>query len=338
MSEEYTKYLNVVSDGPKFDRILFNNASDLPEMTQDDLAQYDFQIVQIPIRTIISDAIINFRHFQANIDPASFRNDIVAKLDVMLDAALAYQRQSGMLTFVTNFLVPQTSFAASLKSDVYGDNLAEHIKVLNDHLARRVNAIDNAFLVDIDNIAAYIGRAHVTDDWTHLAAHGSLYDGNWTETDQEPFLYPYGNLRINDFCPSLSVEFFALFWRNIECLVRTVRQIDQVKLVIFDLDNTLWRGLIGDHYVSDEGKPYPYGWPEGVAEAIHHLRARGILVALCSKNDAALVEARWERAHPFGWLRLDDFVERKINWQQGHQHRRDHGQGQPDGQKRCLCG
>jgi FkbH-like protein len=48
---------------------------------------------------------------------------------------------------------------------------------------------------------------------------------------------------------------------------------------------------------------------------IHHLRARGILVAICSKNDEEVVRSLWERASPYNWLTLDDFVIRKINWQ-----------------------
>jgi FkbH-like protein len=96
---------------------------------------------------------------------------------------------------------------------------------------------------------------------------------------------------------------------------RVVRQIDSVKLVIFDLDDTLWRGLIGEHYGDDaDRRPVWVGWPLGVHEAIQHLKARGILVAACSKNNLDVVKTRWNRPIPLEWITLDDFVSTEIGW------------------------
>jgi FkbH-like protein len=46
---------------------------------------------------------------------------------------------------------------------------------------------------------------------------------------------------------------------------------------------------------------------------VQHLRARGIITAICSKNDEGLVRTRWSRA-VLPWLTLDDFALRAINW------------------------
>jgi FkbH-like protein len=55
------------------------------------------------------------------------------------------------------------------------------------------------------------------------------------------------------------------------------------------------------------------GWPLGIAEAIGHLKRRGVLVAIISKNDESKVEQLWKAR--FGRrLLLEDFVSRKINW------------------------
>ena len=74
------------------------------------------------------------------------------------------------------------------------------------------------------------------------------------------------------------------------------------KLVACDLDNTLWRGVIG----------------EGLGVTHHYdrqapllaLKARGVVLAINSKNDPA--KAVWDA--PKGRLALGDFVSRQINW------------------------
>jgi FkbH-like protein len=74
-----------------------------------------------------------------------------------------------------------------------------------------------------------------------------------------------------------------------------------VKLVVWDLDNTLWRGVLleGDHIVL----------ADGVAEIIRELDARGILQSLASKNDATLAMAKLAE---FGLS--DYFLYPQINW------------------------
>ncbi|MFD2429142.1 hypothetical protein ACFSUK_15380 [Sphingobium scionense] len=119
---------------------------------------------------------------------------------------------------------------------------------------------------------------------------------------------------IETISPNHLNQFFDAIWRAIEYNYRVINQIDSIKLVIFDLDDTLWRGIIGEHYGDDGQHPLTIGWPMGVHEAIHHLKARGILVAICSKNSPELVKARWNRAIPSEWISLDDFVCAEISW------------------------
>jgi FkbH-like protein len=87
-----------------------------------------------------------------------------------------------------------------------------------------------------------------------------------------------------------------------------------VKLVIFDLDDTLWRGQIAEHYGQGVSWPRHDGWPAGLWEAVQHLRARGIITAICSKNEESLVRDRWSHSVRDPWITLDDFALREINW------------------------
>jgi FkbH-like protein len=88
------------------------------------------------------------------------------------------------------------------------------------------------------------------------------------------------------------------------------------KLVVLDLDNTLWGGILGD--VGWEA--LRVGGHDAVGEAYRDFQAalkslsrRGILLGIASKNDegAALTALG---SHPEMLLRPDDFAGWKINW------------------------
>jgi FkbH-like protein len=89
------------------------------------------------------------------------------------------------------------------------------------------------------------------------------------------------------------------------------------KLIILDLDDTLWGGIVGD-----------VGWENLVLGGHHHLgeayvdfqqalksmKNRGILLAIVSKNEEDIaLEAI--RKHPEMVLKLEDFAGWRINWQ-----------------------
>lgn len=89
------------------------------------------------------------------------------------------------------------------------------------------------------------------------------------------------------------------------------------KVLVLDLDDTLWGGAIGDlgpggvALGPDHG---PVGeaftaWQDYVAE----LGRRGVILAVCSKNDPALAAAGFD--HPHGKLRRDAFAAIVCSWE-----------------------
>lgn len=87
------------------------------------------------------------------------------------------------------------------------------------------------------------------------------------------------------------------------------------KCLVLDLDNTLWGGVIGEDGLS--GIRLGQG-PEGEAfvefqEYLRSLKERGILLAVCSKNNEADAREPFEK-HPEMRLRLSDFVMFVANW------------------------
>lgn len=85
-------------------------------------------------------------------------------------------------------------------------------------------------------------------------------------------------------------------------IIMVVGRMRKRKLVVCDLDNTLWQGVIGEGL----GVVHHYDRQEPLLT----LKRRGVVLAINSKNDPA--KAVW--AAPEGRLSLDDFVARQINW------------------------
>lgn len=92
------------------------------------------------------------------------------------------------------------------------------------------------------------------------------------------------------------------------------RALKRKKCLILDLDNTLWGGVLGEEGIRGiqvdgdyPGKAY-HLWQEGIKE----LGREGVILAICSKNNQADVEALFKvREMP---LKLEDFACMRINW------------------------
>lgn len=111
-----------------------------------------------------------------------------------------------------------------------------------------------------------------------------------------------------------------------ECLVPYVRNVAAIigglygrtaKCVVVDLDNTLWGGVVGDDGV--EG--IKIGEGDAVSEAYKSfqeyllgLKKRGVLLAVCSKNDEVNALAPFDTL-PDMVLKRDDFVAFRANWE-----------------------
>jgi FkbH-like protein len=111
-------------------------------------------------------------------------------------------------------------------------------------------------------------------------------------------------------------EVFKAAARDIKAALRGMLGYAR-KLIIVDLDDTLWGGIVGDA-----------GWENLVLGGHHHIgeafadfqqalksmQNRGILLAIVSKNEEQIALEAIEK-HPEMVLRLEDFAGWRINWQ-----------------------
>jgi FkbH-like protein len=112
---------------------------------------------------------------------------------------------------------------------------------------------------------------------------------------------------------------------SFQCLLSYVRNTVRIigalfgrmaKCLVVDLDNTLWGGVVGDD--GPEGIVIGEGDPVGEAfkafqAYLSQLKQRGVLLAVCSKNEEANARAPFEQ-RPEMVLKLSDFVAFKANW------------------------
>ncbi|MBN8661477.1 MAG: HAD-IIIC family phosphatase [Candidatus Obscuribacter phosphatis] len=106
-------------------------------------------------------------------------------------------------------------------------------------------------------------------------------------------------------------------------LARLFRPIFQprAKVLLLDLDNTLWGGTIGDDGMSGlkVGRDYPGNVFRRIQSLAKRLKESGVLLALVSKNNIEPVQKAFETL-PDMVLRWEDFVVHKVDWNPKHQN------------------
>ncbi|MFH1380390.1 MAG: HAD-IIIC family phosphatase [bacterium] len=88
------------------------------------------------------------------------------------------------------------------------------------------------------------------------------------------------------------------------------------KVLVVDLDNTLWGGVLGEEGVdglllSEDGEGKIY---RDFQKALRSLKNMGVLFAVNSKNNESDVRELFD-IHPMMVFKYDDFIIKKINWE-----------------------
>ncbi|UCG35471.1 MAG: HAD family hydrolase [Candidatus Omnitrophota bacterium] len=159
------------------------------------------------------------------------------------------------------------------------------IRKINQEILRIANKYESVYIVDMDLLQSRLGSARLSDErFWHIARAPYSRDGYLAIAKEY-------------------IKFIrALIGKNKKCL-------------ILDCDNTLWGGIIGEDGLEGIkiGQTYPGSSYREFQEAILGLYNRGVLIALCSKNNQGDVEEVLEK-HPDMILRKEHFVTMKVNW------------------------
>jgi FkbH-like protein len=161
------------------------------------------------------------------------------------------------------------------------------LAALNQQLRDLALKDDRLLLVDFDRLAACVGSERTLD---------LRY---W-------FLFK----------SPLRIEFLQLWGDVLAQAVASLKGCAR-KVLVLDCDNTLWGGIIGEEGAAGI-KLSQNDFPGNVYQAFHkqilELQRRGVLIALCSKNNEADVMEVLD-THPDCLIRREHLVAWRINWE-----------------------
>lgn len=160
-------------------------------------------------------------------------------------------------------------------------------------LCKRLNSVlenkaaHNQILVDLDAVIAQVSLSKAVD-LRQFQSSKSLY----------------------------TIEFFQAYAKSIEPAFLAAAGFSK-KIIVLDCDNTLWAGILGED--GEAGIEMSDATLRGIAfqevqTILRGLQKRGVLLALCSKNNLADVERVFAN-HPDMILREHHLVCKKVNWQ-----------------------
>ncbi len=157
---------------------------------------------------------------------------------------------------------------------------------LNYLLMEGCQEVKNVYILDLDSVQAACGREQFSD----------------------PKLYYIAKMPI-------SMEALPTVAKKVVDLIQALRGAVK-KCVVLDLDNTLWGGVIGDDGLSgiqigELGLGHAFS---DFQTWLKELKNRGMLLAVCSKNNEPAAKEPFEK-HPEMVLRLEDISMFVANWE-----------------------
>ena len=161
-----------------------------------------------------------------------------------------------------------------------------HLSYMNYYLSELVNKQKNIYLLN-------------SNKWLTNCSTDVAYNSKLWYLMKSPFSNEYYNEAILD----------------IVSIFKTLKGLSK-KLLVLDLDNTLWGGVVGEvgwRNLRIGGHDYLGEAFKDFQNKIKSLKNYGILLALCSKNNESTALEAIEK-HPEMVLKLEDFVSYKINW------------------------
>ena len=305
---------NVVQS--KFDFVLHHGGV-LPAI---DPARYDFIVLQVPLRVIIRDADLldipysNLAAFEERM--GVFRE----RLQSYLLACFGITPENQVPVFVLNFLVPTRNPNGALQPKYAINNVQRIIGQLNEEMEDICHRSVSKYVVDLDDIANTFGKRYFSDEFTGWYSHGGLFPFFHEGMDgsrMEPTPHTVEHFELLD--QSLLMQ---ATYNEILGHMQILHGTGQIKLVVIDLDDTLWKGIAGElavaledgSAITDVGRYSDLieGWPMGFIEGLKYFKKRGGLIGVISRNSEAFIR----KVFPLifrGEMTMNDFAAVRIN-------------------------
>jgi len=183
---------------------------------------------------------------------------------------------------------------AEIDDSVFG-NFANKLETSFIYQIRKLN-------FELMNLATQTPDLHILD----IASIQNKYGRN--------FMFPPAIYASTEMV--LSIDSLPVIASRIFDIIGASRGIFK-KCVVLDLDNTLWGGIVGDDGLENLKLGHGFGIGKIFVEFqewLKKLKERGIILAVCSKNDESTAKEVFEK-HPKMILKLDDISVFVANWE-----------------------
>lgn len=209
--------------------------------------------------------------------------DVIAEVDMYANALIQHAANT-QYCFVSAWVLPRDQRGYGILDWQPGVGLAGLLAKINLHLAERLSAVPNVYLLDAQR-------------WQQV------HDKPASQKMWYVAKVPYSN---------------AVFAAAAADVARAIIAVNghSKRLIVVDLDDTLWGGIVGEtgwEGLRLGGHDHIGEAFVGFQQALKALSKNGIQLAIVSKNEEQVgLEAIV--SHPEMVLRVDDFAAWRINW------------------------
>jgi FkbH-like protein len=250
------------------------------DAVHDSQALIDFR----PDLVYVHTSCINVPSLRAGVTDADLPGYIEGQMSRFRAIWDALDQRLACQVIQNNFELPPYALLGNMDATAAAGQ-SRFLMKLNEAFAEEANRRPRLLIQDVHSISAHVGLTNWFD-WDRYFSYKVL-------------LTPEANYAVA---------------RSLDALVCAIYGKSR-KVLVLDLDNTLWGGVIGDDGVDK----IQIGRETPVAEAYTafqeyclSLRNRGILLAVCSKNTDEIARTGFE--HPSSILKLEHFSCFKANW------------------------
>jgi len=248
---------------------------------------YD-NIVQDAIKYNKSDLVIIFwelanlidgLQYKANLMDSESTEALISKVCSEIDFTISNLENASLVVF------NKFSSIVFNHTNLRSNNFDVICNKLNNYLEQRKG--NNFVLIDIEKIFAKISVTRSVD-----------------------FRYYYSSKAL------YTIEFYKSYSQFIAPIIKSVKGKAK-KALIFDCDNTLWKGILGEdgaEKIEISGKTKSGVVFEEVQNIALELSRKGVLIGLCSKNNPQDVDIILNE-HPDMSIRNNNIGIKKVNWE-----------------------
>ena len=214
-------------------------------------------------------------------------SDIIKKdVDYFCSCIRSIKKYSDIV-LVPNWILKQPNETSLAFAYSKGFGLEYNLSFMNYYLSEQFNKEKNLYILN-------------SSKWLLNCGASSAYNSKLWYLTKTPF----------------SNNFFKQVISDLSNLYESIKGLSK-KLLILDLDDTLWGGIVGEV----GWKNLRIGGHDHLGEAfrdfqiqIKSLKNQGIILALASKNDE-VTAIKAINSHPEMILSMEDFVTHRINWE-----------------------